>query len=54
MKKDGEEGSTPGEQGDVAAQAAAESLEVLVRDMIPWHFTAIHPMKLTSSTWSAS
>ena len=36
MKKDGEEGSSPGEQGDAAAQAAAESLEVPVRDMIPY------------------
>ena len=36
MKKDGEEGSTLGEQGDAAAQAAAESLEVPVRDMIPY------------------
>ena len=36
VKKDGEEGSTPGEQGDAAAQAAAESLEVPVRDMIPY------------------
>ena len=35
MKKDGEEGSTPGEQGDAAAQAAADPLEVPVRDMIP-------------------
>ena len=34
VKKDCEEGSTPGEQGDAAAQAAAESLEVPVRDMI--------------------
>ena len=36
VKKDGEEGSTPGEQGDAAAQAAAESLEVPVRVMIPY------------------
>ena len=36
MKKGGEEGSTQGEQGDTAALAAAESLEVLVRDMIPY------------------
>ena len=35
-KKDGEEGSTAAEQGDAAAQAAAESLEVPVRDMIPY------------------
>ena len=35
-KKDGEEGSTPGEQGDAAAQPAADSLEVPVRDMIPY------------------
>ena len=34
-KKDGEEGSTPGEQGDAVAQAAADLLEVPVRDMIP-------------------
>jgi hypothetical protein len=36
VQKDGEEGSTPGEQGDAEAQAAAESLEVPVRDMIPY------------------
>ena len=35
-QKEGEEGSTPGEQGDAEAQAAAESLEVPVRDMIPY------------------
>ena len=36
MKKDGEEGSTPGEQGDAVAQAAADPLDVPVRDMIPY------------------
>ena len=36
IKKDGEEGSTPGEQGDAAAQAAAGPLEVPVMDMIPY------------------
>ena len=36
MKGDGEESSTPGEQGDAAAQAAADSPKVPVTDMIPY------------------
>ena len=36
MKKNGKGGSTSGEQGHAVAQAAAESLEVPVRDMIPY------------------
>ena len=53
VAKDGEGGSTPGEQGDAAAQAAAGWQEVPVRAMIPWHSTAIHLMN-NSSSWSAS
>ena len=52
-KKDCEEGSTPGEKGDAAAQAAAILLEVPVRDIIPWHSTAMSLMN-TSSSWSAN
>ena len=36
MKGTGKERYTPGEQGDDAAQAAADLLEVLVMDMIPY------------------
>ena len=37
----GEGGSAPGEQGDAAAQTAAASPEVPLRDMIPWNFTVM-------------
>ena len=40
MKGDGGEVSTPGEQGDADDQAAADSSEVPVRDMIP--YSAFH------------
>ena len=53
MNGTGGEVSTPGEQGDAAAQAAADPLEVPVRDMIPWHSTAMSLMN-TSSSRSAS
>ena len=50
----GREGnSDPGEQGEAKANAAAETPEVPVRDMIPWCFTEMSRTS-SSSSWSAS
>ena len=44
----GEGNSAPGEQGDAKAKAAAEQLEVPVRDTIAWCLTAMS--RTTSSS----